>query len=510
MNEPNATVVPVKQVSQTLALVTLAVCLLSGVLGVILFDGHSWGLNLTLFGIFLVVSTLILKWVAQQPLSKVGYMLIASALFFLGTLVWRDSLVLKSLSFLGIGVTLLLAFTNSTRSQVQQLQVSEAIQDVLLSSHYTFTSYYQLVTEDIQWQEVQIRWGRAINALLRGLVMTIPIIILFGWLLTAADERFEAAVHHWLDWGWNWDTIMPRLRQYGITFLLSSWIAAALLRGSVLTPRLSSPPALSLPSGNLGNIEMVMMLSTLNLLFLSFIAVQFTYFFGGDVLVQSHTGPTYANYARRGFFQLVMVALLVMSLLFVTHWLHKPANQLQTRLYQGLAGVMVIMTMIIEASAAHRMYLYTRVYGLTELRFYTSVFMAWLVVLFVWFSLTVLRGQRSRFTFGALLLGLGVIGLLHLVNPNARIAEVNLARWRAGQLFDAKYVTSLSADAIPSIVAMLPTLPEELRCRLWLLLQSSTTLPAESAEENWRNWHWARRQAQGSMLLPLDCRKYQK
>jgi hypothetical protein len=170
--------------------------------------------------------------------------------------------------------------------------------------------------------------------------------------------------------------------------------------------------------------------------------------------------------------------------------------------------MMVIMTMIIEASAAHRMYLYTRVYGLTELRFYTSVFMAWLVVLFVWFSLTVLRGQRSRFTFGALLLGLGVIGLLHLVNPDARIAEVNLARWRAGQLFDAKYVTSLSADAVPTIVTMLPTmpLPEEPRCQLWLLLQSATTL---STEENWRNWHWARRQAQGSML-PLDCRKYNK
>ena len=63
---------------------------------------------------------------------------------------------------------------------------------------------------------------------------------------------------------------------------------------------------------------------------------------------------------------------------------------------------MLLLLDIMLASALLRMRLYTAEYGLTELRFYTTAFMGWLVLVFGWFVATVLRGRRERFGAGAI------------------------------------------------------------------------------------------------------------
>ncbi len=484
------------QVKQTLALTTVGACLLLGIVGVFLFDAQSWGLNLTLFGLLLISVLLFLRKQGRQPLGYVGFMLVASGLFFVVALVWRDSLVLNGLSVLGILLTINLAFSLGTRHRLQRLDVSEVFQDLFASSKYGLISFHGLITEDVRWDDVKQRWGQFGQAVLRGLIITIPLLIVFGLLLTASDARFEKMVHKILDWGWDAEVLI----QYLATFIVCSWITAAVLRMSVLNQGKVVQAHPVLPAWKLGSVEIVIVMGTLNLLFLSFIAMQFTYFFGGDALIQSSLETTYADYARRGFFQLVTVAFLVIALLLLAHWLYKPSQQLEKRLYFVFAAILIVMTMIIEASAAYRMYLYTRIYGLTELRFYTSIFMLWLLILFLWFSVTVLRGQHRHFALGAILTGLVFIGLLHFINPDAQIAKINLARLQAGEKFDANYVTSLSADVIPLLLTALPSLPLKQRCILSSYLQSHPVLKVSWHTDNWRAWHWSRNQA--LTLLP--------
>jgi hypothetical protein len=263
-----------------------------------------------------------------------------------------------------------------------------------------------------------------------------------------------------------------------------------------------------LPLWRLGSIEMTMLLSVLNLLFFSFIAVQFTYFFGGDTLVQSADGLTYSEYARRGFFQLVAVAILVIALLLITNFLHRPLNEGQKKLYSILAIMMVVLTMIIEASAIHRMFLYTRVYGLTELRFYTSVFMLWLIGIFILFSISLLHNkEKNSFTFSAVVAALILNACLLVINPDARIADVNLARLQAGEEFDALYLSLLSTDVVPTLVAALPTLPEKQGCELWKQLEKSPVLENTG---DWRNWHSSHHQAKKALSevkeMSLQCK----
>ena len=48
--------------------------------------------------------------------------------------------------------------------------------------------------------------------------------------------------------------------------------------------------------------------------------VQFRYLFGGAALVQVSETLTYAEYARRGFFELVAVAALLLPIMLLLDW----------------------------------------------------------------------------------------------------------------------------------------------------------------------------------------------
>ncbi|HEX8127871.1 MAG TPA: DUF4173 domain-containing protein, partial [Pyrinomonadaceae bacterium] len=141
---------------------------------------------------------------------------------------------------------------------------------------------------------------------------------------------------------------------------------------------------------SLGAVEVGVVLGLLNVLFACFVAVQFRYFFGGAARVMAITELTYSEYARRGFFELTWVAGLVLPLLLGAHALLRKKSPAAVRIFRPLAGAQVALLFVIMASAIARMRLYQSAYGLTELRLYTTAFMLWLGLVFVWFAWTVL------------------------------------------------------------------------------------------------------------------------
>jgi hypothetical protein len=271
-----------------------------------------------------------------------------------------------------------------------------------------------------------------------------------------------------------------------------AWIAGGYLRGMLLGKDYELASWARRRWFSLGIIEIGIALGLLNLLFLSFVIVQFRYFFGGAASISLTPGLTYSEYARRGFFELVTVAALVLPLLLLAHWLLHKEKPESERLFRFLAGIQIVFLFVIMASALQRMRLYQREYGLTEQRLYPTAFMAWLAVVFVWFALTVLRGQRQYFAFGAMVAGFVLIAGLHLLNPGALIARVNVARALEGRRFDGQYAASLNADAVPELIRALPRLHERERrviARHVLMSWSAARY------QDWRTWNYSRARA---------------
>jgi hypothetical protein len=280
---------------------------------------------------------------------------------------------------------------------------------------------------------------------------------------------------------WDLEWLISHL--FVIGFL--SWLAAGYLRSATADGEQRLEFHLPDRRPILGILEIGIPLSALTLLFLSFVIVQVHYLFGGEEIIRTTVGLTYAEYARRGFFELMTLSGLVLPLLLVADWAFSAHQQSAVRAFRALSVVQLILVGLIMVSAAKRLQLYHDAYGLSEARLYAAAVLAWIAVALTWFGLTVLRGHRDRFLFGAITAGFIVVAALNLMNPDAFVARVNINRAVQGKELDVTYLSSLSADATPTLVSALPNIALPARCDIARHLDEEL---AERSGSSWRSW----------------------
>lgn len=493
-------------------LAVLEAALIIGPLGDVLLRAIPWGVNVTLMAAVILSSVIILASRSRKlnVLSGSGLWIVGAAAFFALALVWRDSTVLNVLDVLALLLTLAVLAMHVRGHRVDLAGIAEYGLLACTAAFNAAFSPFQLILADIGWKTIpRGALSKRGGAVLRGLIIAVPLLLIFGALFVAADSMFE----HWVN---SFQIRLDLVLSHFLLALVFAWMAAGFLQGVVFGKkmRVASPISRDIFSSNpgatvnpqvvetetsvtenssalrLGGTEVSVIFGLLNLLFLAFVIIQIRYFFGGASVVQATTGLTYAQYARRGFFELVTVSVLVLPILLFGHWMLQKGNTTAARIYCWLSVTLIALLYVIMASALLRMLVYEREYGLTELRLYTSAFMGWLALVFVWFALTVLRGKRQRFAWGTLAAGLLVMLALHVLNPDSFIVRTNIKHSsEAGKSFDACYNSSLSSDAVPELIADMPAMNPAVRATVaYELLGSSSPV----GRADWRTWNLSR------------------
>ena len=473
-----------------------------GVLGDGLLRATPWGINVLLWISALVVSTVVLGRLVKVGFRGGEWWLAPLAVLFTSFVAWRAA---PMLVFLNLPMVLVALSLFAVRGRQDSLKLS-GIVEYALGGFYTgvcaVAGPVSAVIKDVEWREFAGGRGQSALAVIRGTVIAAPLLLIFGSLFVAADAVFEGLVRAVFDFD-----VTEELGHLLLAGFIS-WISAGILRLAFVgrEPGWTSPDR---PANlSLGPVEFGVVLGLLNVLFLMFVVVQVRYLFGGLDAV-STAGLTYAEYTRRGFFELVAVTALVLPLLLLAHWLFRSGSYARDRFFKVLAGSLLALLLVIMASALYRMWLYLQAFGLTELRFYATAFTLWLFVLFSWFTVAVLlRDQRNRFAYGALLSGFAAVMILNIVNPDSIIARVNVERMEDGELFDPYYLTTLSVDAAPVLLAALPRIGDK------HLYEDTTSMPPDerrpvkgptikkvladryrSETFDWRTWNLSRWQA---------------
>ena len=513
--------------------------ILLGILGDVLLRATPWGLNVFLFvGAFAAAMLMLVRRRRRESLSRPTFALNGALIFFAVMFVWRDSIELKILDAWAILTILAVLMLPSLRIKTNIAGLFHYLIGFVWSGINAIFSPFFLVFADIKWKSVpQAGWSKHLISVLRGLAIAVPLLLIFGALFVAADAVFEGFVQKTLNI--NTEILFKH------TFLIGvfSWLTAGYLRGflrdglaqeepiaagEVKTPVLSvteikeeDSEQKPLPeekkiwewrnfdnsvlprSLTLGAIETSIVLGLLNLLFLSFVVVQISYLFGGMSLVQNTPDFKLAEYARRGFGELVVVAALVLPILLLSHWLLRKDNPLNEKIYRVLAGIQIVLLFVIMLSATQRLFLLTGIsgYGLTTNRLYPMVFMIWLALVFVWFAGTVLRGARERFAWGALWSLMFVLGLLHVFNPDEYIVRTNVRLMQQGRMFDSNYMTELSDDAAAALLESLPVMNFEQQCVVKRKL--ARRFQTAGTENDFRTWNYSRWQARRAMTASL-------
>ncbi len=200
----------------------------------------------------------------------------------------------------------------------------------------------------------------------------------------------------------------------------------------------------------LGFTESSIILGSVDLLFAVFVFIQFRYFFGGQTNIRLD-GFTYAEYARRGFGELVAVAVISLVLFLGLSAITKRERPRQRSVFSGMGILLVLLVGVMLVSAFQRLDLYEQAYGFTRLRMYPRIFMIWLGVLLGALVLLELLQRQRRFAFVFLAACLGFVVTLGTVNVDARITHHNVSRAVQGEELDYSYLLSLSNDAVPAL-----------------------------------------------------------
>ncbi|MHB1390619.1 MAG: DUF4153 domain-containing protein [Thermoleophilia bacterium] len=332
--------------------------------------------------------------------------------------------------------------------------------------------------------------------IVRGALIAAPIVAIFTALLASADLVFAQRLGDITEI-FRTDRI-PEYMFRGTYIFCLAYIFAGVVLHAAAHSRDGDREWEFKPL--LGFTETAVILGSVVVLFTSFVVIQFQYFFGGEKNIDV-AGYSYADYARRGFGELVAVAVCSLLLLLTLSALSRRADGRERRAFTGLGVAVVGLVLVILVSAFQRILLYESAYGFSRLRTYTHVFLIWLGLLLVAVIILEILQRQRAFALAAVLTSLGFAASLALMNVDGFIVHQNVQRFLDGKELDTGYLESLSEDAVPAIAdeLHLAPVPSSLHDDLGRTLVFYSKGQAFTDERSWRSFHLAHDRAAAAL-----------
>src|SRR5574340_1031333 len=350
-------------------------------------------------------------------------------------------------------------------------------------------------------------WKRA-APVLRGLLLAVPVVAVLAGLLSAADMVFADRLKDLLAF-FNIEKLPEYIFRL-IYILILTFIFTGIFLHALLPSKTAVRPDPDKPVVKpfRGWIEAVIVLGAGVLLFGFFVVLQFEYLFGGEANITA-AGYTYSEYARRGFGELVGVAVLGLLLTLVLGSITLREGQGKRVLFKILTAALLALVMVILASALQRLALYDQAYGFTRLRTYTLIFIPWLGLLLLAAIGLGIANKSGRF---GLALFIAVVGFGITVaawNVDGFIARQNIERGMYGAELDRSYLPVLSTDAVPVIAKYYqqPGRDGSLRDILGAELACRKAVMQDREQPSWKSFTISRAAAE-TALEGVELAKY--
>lgn len=194
-------------------------------------------------------------------------------------------------------------------------------------------------------------------------------------------------------------------------------------------------------------------LFSINIVYILFTLIQFSYFFGGGSFTLP-TDFTYAEYARKGFFELLFVTVINFSIMLgIINFVNKDSKALYS-ITRVLLCLLIVCTLVMLFSAFMRLSMYEEAYGYTYLRVLSHAFMIFLFVLFI-VAFYKIWQEKVSLVKPYIIVSLAAYLIINFVNIDGIIARNNIDRFIKTGEIDVGYLSYLSYDAVPELVRLL-------------------------------------------------------
>lgn len=412
----------------------------------------SSGLGMFIFtSVFVLAVNLFAKKKGIKSTKEANFWMILLLLQGVGFLLFsRPSLNL--ITFVGLFFTaiywVLVRLHYLTVQQTSDYVIYDLLRGIFM---YPFVSFFSL-KKILLVSMKQKRFGKKVLQILIGLLIGVPITLLFYELLCQIDQRFQVVI--------SISSIMNQLFdgkvKYLFCFMLGVPVAFyifGLIYGLATQKKeTTNKESVVEVTGRFGFMSMTTITTILTMvviLYILFFSVQAGYLFSAfeNILPSNYT---YAEYARRGFFELCAICVLNLLLLFFAHIICEGANRKVLKIFTLTIYSFNAMFVVI---AFRKMILYITTYGLTQKRMLTCWFMVFIAVVIM------IGVLREFFHFAMLRYVAFAVAILFTIcclsNMDEIIARNNAWLYENGKMTSPDYVTLVDCGA-----AALPTIYE--------------------------------------------------
>ena len=277
-------------------------------------------------------------------------------------------------------------------------------------------------------------------AVLVGIACALPALAIIVPLLARSDDAFAALLNK----------LVSNFAEE-ITKIIFGLAVSIFIIGGVFSLKYNKKES-NFKSINfsISKVTFATFLSILSFVYVVYLITQLAYFFSAfSSILPAGYKFTYAQYARRGFFELCAIAAINFAIIFATVVLTEKSEEKIPLAVKIPGALTVIFTLIIIFTALSKMVMYMGAYALTVSRVCACAFIIWLLVLFIGVFIR-LFVKKLDILKTALTLALVIISVLGISNINLQIAKYNYNSYvDSGKEIDVEYISNLEDEGIP-------------------------------------------------------------
>ncbi len=289
---------------------------------------------------------------------------------------------------------------------------------------------------------------KAIGKVISGLLCAIPVLIIVVPLLIKSDDAFSGMMSSIFSNSGNaFLTVLKAIFGALISMFVISY-GFSLKFGRISKTKESKFTGIE-------NVCIISFLSAIAACYLLYLFSQLAYFFSAFKGFLPNDTITYSQYARKGFFEMCIIAVINLGVVFLSIMLAQKQNGKVCVGIKITATFISVFTLIIISTAISKMVLYINEYGMTVLRIGTSAFMIFLAVVFISVILRIYINKINVVKTALITAGIVVL-LLGTVNINALCARYNYESYKDGRLdtIDIETLYNLGDEGIPYVVRL--------------------------------------------------------
>ena len=274
------------------------------------------------------------------------------------------------------------------------------------------------------------------NVLL-GLCIAVPLCLVILSLLSDADAAFASLIRHIIGGS------VPSAIKNAFQCIITVFVVAVVFYSS-LAAQTDHGECSVREKKRASSVIAVTFTLALAVIYAVFCGIQVVVLFAGNASALP-ANMTYAEYAREGFFQLLIVSGINVLLI-----IYAQSCFASSKMLRSLLLFLSVCTYIMEASSAMRMILYVNVYGLTFLRIFVLWFLVLLAVLLGAALYTVFHPDFHLFRFA--FISCMVFWLLFAFARSERIAaKYNFEHYSPNDAAAWQFINDCSLDAVPAL-----------------------------------------------------------